>query len=90
LGDEFTILLEDIEDIGAVIHVAERIQKELALPFNLNENEVFTSASIGIALSSRGYDQPGHVLRDADIACIAKTLVRHAMRCLTQLCTIVH
>jgi len=26
-GDEFTILLEDIEDIGAVIHVAERIQR---------------------------------------------------------------
>ena len=74
-GDEFTILLEDIEDINATIQVAERIQKELALPFKLNEYEVFTSASIGIALSSTGYEQPGHLLRDADIAMYrAKTL----------------
>lgn len=67
-GDEFTILLEDIEDINDAIHVAERIQKELASPFKLDENEVFTSASIGIVFSSQGYDQPGQVLRDADIA----------------------
>ncbi len=74
-GDEFTILLEDIEDINATIQVAERIQKELALPFKLNEYEVFTSASIGITLSSTGYEQPGHLLRDADIAMYrAKTL----------------
>lgn len=74
-GDEFTILLEDIEDISATIQVAERIQKELALPFNLNEHEVFTSASIGIALSSTGYNQPGQLLRDADTAMYrAKTL----------------
>lgn len=67
-GDEFTILLEDIEDISDAIQVAERIQKELASPFKLDENEVFASASIGIVLSSQGYDQPGDVLRDADIA----------------------
>jgi diguanylate cyclase (GGDEF)-like protein len=74
-GDEFTILLEDIEDISTAIHLAERIQEALALPFNLNENEVFTNASIGIVLSSRNYDQPEHLLRDADIAMYrAKTL----------------
>lgn len=67
-GDEFTILLEDIEDTSAAIHVAERIQKELALPFKLNECEVFSSTSIGIVLSSQSYAQPDHLLRDADIA----------------------
>lgn len=67
-GDEFTILLEDIEDTSTAIHIAERIQKELALPFNVNELEVFTSVSIGIALSSQSYAQPEHLLRDADIA----------------------
>ena len=67
-GDEFTILLEDIENVSTVIQLAERIQQELALPFNLNENEVFTNASIGIALSSPNYEQPEHLLRDADIA----------------------
>lgn len=74
-GDEFTILLEDIENISTIIQVAERIQQELALPFKLNENEVFTNASIGIALSSPNYNQPEHLLRDADIAMYrAKTL----------------
>ena len=74
-GDEFIILLENIIDISTAIHTAERIQKELTLPFNLNEHEVFTSASIGIALSSQGYDQPGHLLRNADTAMYrAKTL----------------
>ena len=67
-GDEFTILLEDIDHISTAILVAERIQQELALPFKLNEHEVFTSASIGIALSSPDYAQSEHLLRDAEIA----------------------
>ena len=67
-GDEFTILLEDIEDIGDAIRVAERLQEELSLPFELEGQEVFTSASIGIALGTKGYNQSEDLLRDADIA----------------------
>ncbi|HEY9799081.1 MAG TPA: EAL domain-containing protein [Leptolyngbyaceae cyanobacterium] len=68
-GDEFTILLGDIQDISDAIKVAERIQKELKLPLNLDGQEVFTSASIGIALSSTvNYDHPEQLLRDADTA----------------------
>ncbi|WP_250121460.1 EAL domain-containing protein [Chroococcidiopsis sp. CCMEE 29] len=66
-GDEFTILLDDIKAANVATQVAERIQKELFLPFNLNENEVFTTVSIGIALSTKGYDQPEDLLRDADV-----------------------
>ena len=67
-GDEFTILLEGIKDFRDAIKVAERIQQELALPVDLNGQEVFTTASIGIALSSTGYDQPDDLLRNADTA----------------------
>jgi diguanylate cyclase (GGDEF)-like protein/PAS domain S-box-containing protein len=67
-GDEFTILLEDIRDVSDAKHVANRIQEELKLPFNLSGNEVFTTASIGIALSAAGYDRPEQLLRDADTA----------------------
>lgn len=67
-GDEFAILLEDIKDTNAAIEVADRIQQELALPFNLNQQEVFTTTSIGIALSSTGYIRPEDFLRDADTA----------------------
>lgn len=67
-GDEFTILLENIRDVGDAIHVAERVQQQLTMPFNLEGQEVFTSASIGIALSMTGYARPAEVLRDADMA----------------------
>jgi len=67
-GDEFAILLEDLKNANAAIEVADRIQQELALPFNLNQQEVFTTTSIGIALSSTGYTRPEDFLRDADTA----------------------
>ncbi|MFP4103196.1 sensor domain-containing protein, partial [Coleofasciculus sp.] len=67
-GDKFTILLEDIKDIKDATRVAERIQVTLKSPLNLNNHEVFTSASIGIALSSTGYERTEDILRDADIA----------------------
>ncbi len=74
-GDEFTILLSDIKDVREVTRVADRIHKQLAAPFNLNGYEVFTTASIGIALSKTDYDRPEELLRDADIAMYrAKTL----------------
>jgi diguanylate cyclase (GGDEF)-like protein len=67
-GDEFTILLEGIKDISDALKVAERIQASLSLPFVLGEHEVFTTASIGIALSATGYHRATDILRDADIA----------------------
>ncbi|MBV9386449.1 MAG: EAL domain-containing protein [Chroococcidiopsidaceae cyanobacterium CP_BM_ER_R8_30] len=76
-GDEFTILLEDIKDTNGAIQVAQRIQQALTLPFHLSEQEVFTNASIGIALSTPDYERPEQLLRDADIAMYrAKTLGR--------------
>ncbi|MDZ8109452.1 MAG: EAL domain-containing protein [Nostoc sp. DedQUE12a] len=68
-GDEFTILLEGIQDVSDAIKVAERIEQELKLPFELDGKEIFTTASIGIALSSTvDYERPEDVLRDADTA----------------------
>jgi diguanylate cyclase (GGDEF)-like protein/PAS domain S-box-containing protein len=67
-GDEFTVLLEDVQAEEEIIQVAERLQKELSLPFNICGHEVFTTVSIGIALSTLGYDQPENLLRDADTA----------------------
>ncbi|HZH89538.1 MAG TPA: EAL domain-containing protein [Pyrinomonadaceae bacterium] len=74
-GDEFTILLEDMQDATEAISIAERIQKEISLPFTLSGREVFTTVSIGIAPSSLEYVQSDDILRDADTAMYrAKTL----------------
>ena len=52
-GDEFTVLVEDISDPSDAIRVAERIQSSLRQPCILDGIEIFKSASIGIALTSR-------------------------------------
>ena len=66
-GDEFVILLEDLEDAQDATRVADRIQSELALPFNLNGHRVFIAASAGIVVSTPEYEKPEDILRDADI-----------------------
>lgn len=65
-GDEFTILLENIRNLDDATQIAERIQQALVLPFKLERQEVFTSASIGIACGSPDYEKAEDLLRDAD------------------------
>ena len=67
-GDEFAILLSGMSDATDAVRVAQRIQDELTQPFVLDKNSAFASSSIGIALSSTGYDRPEDILRDADTA----------------------
>ena len=77
-GDEFVFLLEDLDETNDVIQVAERILMDLSAPFNLAGHEVNVSASIGIVLSSSGYEKAEEILRDADIAMYrAKNLGRN-------------
>jgi diguanylate cyclase (GGDEF)-like protein len=67
-GDEFAILLEEMDDPQEATIVAQRIQEALGKPFQLRDYEVCTGTSIGIALSTMGYQQPDELLRDADAA----------------------
>lgn len=67
-GDEFVILLEEIRDTSDAIHVAKRVQHLLSKPFSIGQQRVYTSASIGVVLSTLGYDSREDILRDADIA----------------------
>jgi diguanylate cyclase (GGDEF)-like protein/PAS domain S-box-containing protein len=67
-GDEFCVLLEDIRNEADATRVAERINGALAAPFDVSGTDVFASASLGIALSSSGYERPDEMLRDADTA----------------------
>lgn len=74
-GDEFAVLLDDIRDASDSVRVAERIQQQLASPFLIGKQEVFSTASIGIAFSDTGYSLAEDMLRDADTAMYrAKTL----------------
>jgi len=67
-GDEFAVLLHDISTAGEATLVAERLQELLARAFVIEGRDVYATASIGIAISSPGYERPGDLLRDADLA----------------------
>jgi diguanylate cyclase (GGDEF)-like protein/PAS domain S-box-containing protein len=70
-GDEFTILVEDDAQVADATLVAKRIIDKLQAPFALLGQEVFVTASIGIALSNGTLGRRNLVdelLRDADVA----------------------
>jgi diguanylate cyclase (GGDEF)-like protein len=70
-GDEFAILLESLSEDDDAVIVANRIQAALAPPVDLGGYEVYTSASIGVVLSSSSFldtERPEHLLRSADMA----------------------
>jgi diguanylate cyclase (GGDEF)-like protein/PAS domain S-box-containing protein len=67
-GDEFTVLLDDVKEPIDADHAAQRILRELSASFLIGGKEIFTSASIGIALSNISYQHPEEIMRDADTA----------------------
>jgi predicted signal transduction protein with EAL and GGDEF domain len=67
-GDEFTILLEDIRDPSDAVRVAERIRSAVAAPVALGGQELFTTASVGVAVSTSAQCSGEDLVRDADIA----------------------
>lgn len=67
-GDEFTVLLEDMRDPSDAVRMAERIGESLAQSFALAGQEVFVSASIGIAVDTDRSHKPDDLMREADMA----------------------
>jgi len=67
-GDEFVILLEDLESLDAAVRMAEGILSSFEKPIAIDDYEIVITASIGIVLGSADYDHPSDLLRDADIA----------------------
>jgi diguanylate cyclase (GGDEF)-like protein/PAS domain S-box-containing protein len=68
-GDEFTVLLHPARSALDATHMAERLLDSLAVPFALAPGqEVFASASIGIALGTGASETPEDLLRNADAA----------------------
>ncbi|MBI5910808.1 MAG: EAL domain-containing protein [Betaproteobacteria bacterium] len=67
-GDEFAVLLGQVGDVSDAVLVADRVLEGMRLPFRIDQQEFFASASIGIALASAQHDGPDQLLRDADLA----------------------
>jgi diguanylate cyclase (GGDEF)-like protein/PAS domain S-box-containing protein len=68
-GDEFALLLEDIEDVQEAADTADRVLEALALPLRVAHKELSLRCSIGISVVSE--DAPAgaeELIRDADAA----------------------
>ena len=67
-GDEFAIVLDRVADAEEAVAVADRVIGRLSEPMRIAGKELYTSASIGIALAHERYHSPEELLRDADVA----------------------
>ncbi len=67
-GDEFVILLEDIEGQEYASIIAERLQQALKKPFMVSGKEVFAPASFGVVANTKDYNHAENIIRDADAA----------------------
>jgi len=67
-GDEFLVLAEELRDASDAVRMAERIQQRLAIPFDINGQELVAAASIGIAFSGNVSAEADDLVRDAEIA----------------------
>ena len=68
-GDEFVVLLEDVTGEEEAAEVAERVIRALKPPIPLGDEEVFVTASIGLALGTAGSGRTREaLLGDADAA----------------------
>jgi diguanylate cyclase (GGDEF)-like protein/PAS domain S-box-containing protein len=66
-GDEFAILMSEMDEPSAALRLAERVIQALDAPFHLDGHDVVTATSIGIVVSAAGHT-PADMLRDADVA----------------------
>ncbi|TGD74005.1 EAL domain-containing protein [Mangrovimicrobium sediminis] len=67
-GDEFTVVLNQLESAEAVCRVAERLRNELIRPMSINGHELVVTCSIGIALAPQHAKDVEGLLRCADTA----------------------
>ncbi len=67
-GDEFAVLVDGVSDVRDVLPLAQRMLDATSEPFQLGGHEFIIQLSVGIALSTTGYELAEDAMRDADIA----------------------
>jgi len=67
-GDEFTIILSNVDALESVNEIASKIIHELSLPFYIDHETLFISASIGITVAPSDGNSADKLLKNADQA----------------------
>lgn len=80
-GDEFAVLLDDIAGPAAAAQEAQRVLGALSDPIEVGDQQLYTTASIGISCFPQDGTSPHGLLRDADTAMYkAKDLGRNTFQ----------
>ena len=67
-GDEFALIITEIDNADDVLHIVTRILDEIAKPMMYQEHELYVTASIGISLYPKDGNNGDSLLKNADIA----------------------
>jgi diguanylate cyclase (GGDEF)-like protein/PAS domain S-box-containing protein len=67
-GDEFAVLLDNMRSVNEAILAADRLKEAFAEYYEIEGQEIFISASIGIAHSQEQCDEPEDLFRNAEAA----------------------
>jgi len=67
-GDEFVVLVKETPELDIAVSVAKRIRESLSKVFQIRENELFVSGSIGISHYPKDGTEPEALIKRADLA----------------------
>ncbi len=67
-GDKFAVLLENLRDVDTATDIANRIRMSVHEPFDVEGQTVYTTVSIGLTTSDRGYADVDEVISDVAAA----------------------
>jgi len=67
-GDEFAILLDELQDVSGATAAAQRVLDQLSAPFVIDERSLVMTASVGIAVCHAGEQSVDELLGNADVA----------------------
>lgn len=67
-GDEFAILLTQVKTAKEIVEIAEKVIKNVSFPFNIDQNQLFTTASIGVGFFPEDGDDIQTLLRNTGVA----------------------
>jgi PAS domain S-box-containing protein len=67
-GDEFTVLLQDVESLREATEAVRELEQEFKKPVTIEGRELYVTLSTGIVLGPGEYERPEDLLRDADTA----------------------
>ncbi len=67
-GDEFSVLMQDVDDVEGIVNVIERIKEVFLEPFHVGNSSLNITVSMGISVFPEDGDSVEDLLRNADTA----------------------